>query len=218
MTGKKKEGQNENTLIREMADIVRKRILNGEYQIGEKIKESPIANELNVSRTPIRKVFKMLEKEGLLEHLPNKGYYAKGFTKQDISDVYMVCEVLENLAITWACERINDEEIKSLEEQCKCMDLYAIKRDAKKTISACSSFHDIIYNSTRSRFLARLLRSYKEYLGEAKDSIYIDEMLLKRIRREHYDILDAIKERNVEKAIQGIREHLRISQELSEQV
>jgi DNA-binding GntR family transcriptional regulator len=65
MTGKsKKEKQvNENTLTNEIADIVRERILKGEYEIGEKIKESSIAQELNVSRTPIRDAFRMLEKE-----------------------------------------------------------------------------------------------------------------------------------------------------------
>ena len=75
MTGKsKKEKQvNENTLTNEIADIVRERILKGEYEIGEKIKESSIAQELNVSRTPIREAFRMLEEEGLLDYLPNRG-------------------------------------------------------------------------------------------------------------------------------------------------
>jgi DNA-binding FadR family transcriptional regulator len=116
MTGKsKKEKQvNENTLTNEIADIVRERILKGEYEIGEKIKESSIAQELNVSRTPIREAFRMLEEEGLLDYLPNRGCYAKGFTKRDVSDIYTVREALEEIAMTWACERITDEEIERL--------------------------------------------------------------------------------------------------------
>jgi len=126
MTGKsKKEKQvNENTLTNEIADIVRERILKGEYEIGEKIKESSIAQELNVSRTPIREAFRMLEEEGLLDYLPNRGCYAKGFTKRDVSDIYTVREALEEIAMTWACERITDEEIERLEEQCELMDFY----------------------------------------------------------------------------------------------
>ena len=93
MTGKsKKEKQvNENTLTNEIADIVRERILKGEYEIGEKIKESSIAQELNVSRTPIREAFRMLEEEGLLDYLPNRGCYAKGFTKNGFVEVPLHC-------------------------------------------------------------------------------------------------------------------------------
>ena len=145
MTGRKEGQISENTLTNEIADIVRERILKGEYQIGEKIKESSIAQELNVSRTPIREAFKMLEEEGLLDYLPNRGCYAKGFTKRDVSDIYTVREALEEIAMTWACERITDEEIDKLEEQCELMDFYTKKRDVQKILTMNSSFHDIIY-------------------------------------------------------------------------
>ena len=135
MTGRKEGQINENTLTNEIADIVRERILKGEYQIGEKIKESSIAQELNVSRTPIREAFKTLEEEGLLDYLPNRGCYAKGFTKRDVSDIYTVREALEEIAMTWACERITDEEIDKLEEQCELMDFYTKKRDVQKILA-----------------------------------------------------------------------------------
>ena len=55
------------SLTDEIADIIRDRILKGEYKIGEKIKETQIASELKVSRTPIREAFKQLENEGLID-------------------------------------------------------------------------------------------------------------------------------------------------------
>jgi len=61
------------SLTDEIADIIRERILNGRYSIGEKIIEAPLANELRVSRTPIRQAFKKLESEGLVENIPNRG-------------------------------------------------------------------------------------------------------------------------------------------------
>ena len=217
MTGKK-AGQNENTLTNEIADIVRERILKGEYEIGEKIKESSIAAELSVSRTPIREAFKMLEEEGLLDYLPNRGCYAKGFTKRDVSDIYTVRETLERIAMTWACERITDEEIEKLEEQCELMDFYTRKKDTTKILTLNSTFHDIIYNSSRSRFLAQVLRSYKGYLDKTRKSVYYDETFLESIQKEHRAILDAIKARDTEKAIEAIHEHLRASKERTESV
>ena len=86
----KKEFASTFSLTDEIAEIIRNRILKGEYQIGEKIKETKIASELCVSRTPIREAFKLLENEGLIDYVPNRGCFAKGFTKQDIDDIYAV--------------------------------------------------------------------------------------------------------------------------------
>ena len=207
MTGRK-EGQTENTLTNEIADIVRERILKGEYQIGEKIKESSIASELSVSRTPIREAFKLLEEEGLLDYLPNRGCYAKGFTRRDVSDIYTVREALEELAVTWACERITDKEIEMLGEQCELMEFYTNKRDVNKILAMNSSFHDIIYNSSRSRFLAQVLRSYKGYLDKSRKSVYYDETFLEDIQREHQVLYEAISKRDTEKAVKAIHDHL----------
>ena len=220
MTGKsKKEKQvNENTLTNEIADIVRERILKGEYEIGEKIKESSIAQELNVSRTPIREAFRMLEEEGLLDYLPNRGCYAKGFTKRDVSDIYTVREALEEIAMTWACERITDEEIERLEEQCELMDFYTQKRDMDKILYMNSTFHDIIYNSAGSRFLAQVLRSYKGYLDKTRKSVFYEESFLDRIQEEHRAIFEAVKARDTERALEAIRAHLSASRERTEAV
>ena len=218
MTGRKEGQINENTLTNEIADIVRERILKGEYQIGEKIKESSIAQELNVSRTPIREAFKMLEEEGLLDYLPNRGCYAKGFTKRDVAGIYTVREALEEIAMTWACERITDEEIDKLEEQCELMDFYTKKRDVQKILTMNSSFHDIIYNSTGSRFLAQVLRSYKGYLDKTRKSVFYREEFLDSIQEEHKAIFEAVKSRDKEQAVIAIKKHLASSKERTEAV
>ena len=156
-----KDFSNSFSLTDEIADVVRERILKGEYQIGEKIKENQIATELRVSRTPIREAFKLLENEGLIDYIPNRGCFAKGFTQQDVDDIYSVREALEELAVRWAVNRITPEEIVALEEQCDLMEFYTKKKDSKKVFELNNSFHDVLYASARSRFLAQILRSYK---------------------------------------------------------
>lgn len=105
------------SLTDEIADIIRDRILKGEYKIGEKIKENQIASELRVSRTPIREAFKLLENEGLIDYVPNRGCFAKGFTRRDIEDIYAVRKALEVLSVEWAVERITPQQIEELQEQ-----------------------------------------------------------------------------------------------------
>ena len=213
-----KEFSNSFSLTDEIADVVRERILKGEYEIGEKIKENQIATELRVSRTPIREAFKILENEGLIDYVPNRGCFAKGFTKQDVEDIYAVREALEALAVNWAVDRITEKEIAALEEQCDLMEFYTKKKDRKKVLEMNSSFHDIIYASARSRFLAQVLRSYKEYIDKTRKSIFYEQSYLESILVEHRAILDAIKDRNKERAAAAMTKPLMSSQKRAEAV
>ena len=139
MSTNSKNFSNSFSLTDEIADVVRERILKGEYEIGEKIKENQIASELKVSRTPIREAFKLLENEGLIDYIPNRGCFAKGFTKQDVDDIYAVREALEELAVRWSVARITEPELVALEEQVDLMEFYTKKKDKKKVLELNTS-------------------------------------------------------------------------------
>lgn len=207
MTGSN-QFSNSFSLTDEIADIIRERILKGEYNIGEKIKENQIATELRVSRTPIREAFKQLENEGLIDYIPNRGCFAKGFTKQDIEDIYAVRKALEVLAVEWAVSRITPEEINKLQDQSDLMEFYTNRKDSKKVSEINTDFHDIIYNATGSRFMAQVLRSYKEYIEQTRKALYNDQSCLEEIFQEHRTILEAIKARDVVRAKEAMARHL----------
>lgn len=207
MTGSN-QFSNSFSLTDEIADIIRERILKGEYNIGEKIKENQIATELRVSRTPIREAFKQLENEGLIDYIPNRGCFAKGFTKQDIEDIYAVRKALEVLAVEWAVSRITPEEINKLQDQSDLMEFYTNRKDSKKVSEINTDFHDIIYNATGSRFMAQVLRSYKEYIEQTRKALYNDQSCLEEIFQEHRTILEAIKARDVQSAKEAMARHL----------
>lgn len=213
MSTSSKNFSNSFSLTDEIADVVRERILKGEYEIGEKIKENQIATELKVSRTPIREAFKLLENEGLIDYIPNRGCFAKGFTKQDVDDIYAVREALEELAVRWSVARITEAELLALEEQVDLMEFYTKKKDKKKVLELNTSFHEVIYASARSRFLAQVLRSYKEYIEKTRKSIFYEQSYLEGILSEHRAIFEAIKERDEERAVEAISSHLEASQE-----
>lgn len=211
-----KDFSNSFSLTDEIADVVRERILKGEYEIGEKIKENQIATELRVSRTPIREAFKLLENEGLIDYIPNRGCFAKGFTQQDVDDIYAVREALEELAVRWSVGRISADEVTALEEQCDLMEFYTKKKDSKKVFELNNSFHDVIYASARSRFLAQVLRSYKEYIDKTRKSFFYEQSYLEGILSEHRAILDAIKEGDVNKAVEAMARHMDASKQRAE--
>lgn len=196
------------SLTDSIAGIIRARILKGEYKIGEKIKETHVAEELRVSRTPIRKAFKELEEEGLIEYVPNKGCFAKGFTKRDIEDVYAVRKVLEELTVEWAVKRITDEEINMMAAKCTEMQGYVDQADSARVLASNKEFHEIIYHATGSRFMSQVLRSYKEYIEQTTRPIFYEPKFLQQIVDEHRAILKAFEKRDTEAAIEAMSVHM----------
>ena len=204
---------NSYSLTDEIAATIRERILKGEYKIGEKIKETQIAGELKVSRTPIREAFKQLEDEGLIEYKKNRGCFARGFTKRDIDDIYTVRKALEVLAVEWACERMTPDYLKQLKDQCDLMEFYTIREDYEHVLALNKDFHDIIYNATGSRFMAQVLHSYKSYIEQARQVVFMDKTYLERILAEHRKILGALSKGSVEEAKDAMAQHLDHSRE-----
>lgn len=204
------------SLSEEIESILRERILKGEYTIGERIKESHIAEELKVSRTPIREAFRHLEKEGLIETIPNRGSFALGLTKGDIQDIYAVRVLVEALAVEWAVGRISEEETFNLEDAFEKMEFYTRKKDSKKVLEINRVFHEIIYGASGSRFLAQTLKSYQEYVEKTRRAtVYRDNLPI--ILEEHRKILVAIKNKDKEQAVERISEHLINSRKRAEQ-
>lgn len=200
------------SLTDEIVDIIRDRIIKGEYKIGEKIKENQIATEFKVSRTPIREAFKQLENEGLIDYVPNRGCFAKGFTRQDIEDIYAVRKALEIMAVELAVSRISDKQIAALREQSELMEFYTAKKDSDKVLELNSAYHDIIYDAAGSRFMAQILRSYKEYIEQTRKVILYEQTYLEEILEEHKKVLEAIIARDAEAAKAAMAVHLDMSQ------
>ncbi len=196
------------SLTDSIAGVIRARILKGEYKIGEKIKETHVAEELSVSRTPIRKAFKQLEEEGLIEYVPNKGCFAKGFTRQDIEDVYAVRKVLEELTVEWAVKRITDDDVRAMAEKCEEMQGYVDQADSARVLATNKDFHEIIYHATGSRFMSQVLRSYKEYIEQTTRPIFYEPKFLQQIVDEHRAIVAAFEKRDKDAAVAAMSEHM----------
>ena len=100
-------------------NTLRRAILKGELEPGERLMEIALANKLGVSRTPIREAIRKLELEGLVVMIPRKGAEVARITEKDLRDVLEVRTSLEKLAIELACDRITEEDINDLNLACK---------------------------------------------------------------------------------------------------
>lgn len=101
-------------LTRQVADAVRDMIIQDQLKAGERIRERDIAQQLQVSRTPLRESLKILATEGLVELLPNRGAVVANPTAEEIHDMLLVLGNLESLAGELACQRASDAELAEI--------------------------------------------------------------------------------------------------------
>jgi len=87
-------------------DLLKKKILNSELQPGERLMQEEVAEALKASRTPVRQAFHLLEKDGLVERLPQGGFRITQFDVETIDDLFAIRAVLETYGVELACERI----------------------------------------------------------------------------------------------------------------
>ena len=210
---KQDEMSGNRSLAEEVTEILRNRILQGEYTMGEKLTENKIAAELKVSRTPIRDAFRQLEQEQLIEYVPNKGCFAQGFSKEDMKDIYAVREAVEELAIRKVIQCADDQAIRKLQEQLEKMRVYTQQNVYEKLLQANEEFHVMIYRMTESRFIVQTMKMYQDYVHLASKETLKKEEYLLEIFREHEAIYNAIAARDEEAAVEAARDHLKHSSE-----
>lgn len=191
----KKENKSLTSLIFEK---IREDILNGRYITGDKLVENKLAEELGVSRTPVREALKQLELDGLVENIPNRGVVVNGISREDIDDILTMRLCIESLVGQWAAERISENEIKELEEIYDLMEFYTAKDDVEKIFELNTKFHETIYTSTKSRYLESVLKDFQLFIKTARNNSLKSQGRLSFALEEHKAILEALKSHNVE--------------------
>jgi DNA-binding GntR family transcriptional regulator len=188
---------------------LRQDILDGKYKAGDSLVELKLAEEMGVSRTPVREAIRQLELEGLVFSIPNKGVFVEGITSQDIEDIYAIRECMEGLAARWAIERMDDQSLKELENLCELMEFYTGKGDLDRVGELNSKFHDLIFESTKSKPLKQILSDFQYYIGNIRLASLKSPGRAEQSLNEHKAIVEAFKDRDVERGERVLVEHIR---------
>lgn len=183
-------------------------IINGKYEPGDSLVETKLAEELGVSRTPVREAIRQLELEGLVTYIPNKGVYVTGISEQDIKDIYTIRSLVEGLAVKWAIERIQPKQLEELEEIVELMEYYTVKGDMEQVTKLDTRFHDVIYDACNSKVLKNTLRNLLRYIRRARLSSLRVPKRAHQALEEHKQILDAFKSHDPERGERLMIEHI----------
>ena len=187
-------------------------IVEGKLKPGQRLMEVQLAEQLGVSRTPVREAIRKLELEGLVVMIPRKGAYVANMSLKDVIDVLEIRASLEGLAASLAAERITDEDIKKLESIVEEFNDSINQSDVEALLRKDVEFHECIFKSTHNKKLHQLINSLWEQVYRFRVTYISDYDSTVNIVEEHKMILDAIKRRDSKLAKQYAMQHIQTAE------
>ena len=186
-------------------DYIYEQIISGKKALGAPISEMEISEILGMSRSPIREALKLLEMQGIIVHYQNRGTFVTDITRKDVEEIFQLRIMIELEALNNACVYMDDEvlsvlknDIEKLTEQSAVEEYYA----------ANTALHQAIVNYSGN---SRMIKFYETISMQIALVNRLSAKLpshFKESRQKHLAIVEAIIERNKEKATVLLREPL----------
>ena len=172
---------------------LREAILEGKLKPGQRLMEVQLAEQLGVSRTPVREAIRKLELEGLVVMLPRKGAYVANMSLKDVIDVLEVRASLEGLSASLAAERISDIDLKRLKKIAEEFKESTINADIETLLKKDVEFHECIFKAANNKKLTQVINSLWEQVYRFRVTYISDYDSSLSIVEEHKNILSAIE-------------------------
>ena len=187
------ELQNHRPLREIVYEQLKIQILTGKIAPGTRMMEVELAEDLGVSRTPVREAIRKLEKEALVVIEPRRGAYVSDVSVKEMVATLVVREDLEALAASLTAKRITKEELEGLEKKVTDYSEAIASGDMEQIIRADESFHHKIVALSGNKALIQLFSSVQELSLRFRYLYYEDFTRYENMPVEHKEILEAIR-------------------------
>lgn len=187
-------------------EVVRDAIVTLEFPPGMQMVETRLAEQLEISRPPLREALRELENEGLVESIPFKGTVVAPLAEKDLRDLLSVRKILEVAAAEVACLTASDEDVEAVKELARQMSEDR-QHDIARVVDLDIEFHRSILQMTKSELLLQMWGSLDSRIR--RWMIFKDSALSPSLSAEqHMNIAKAIAERRASLAANAVEEHL----------
>lgn len=185
---------------------LREAILRGDLKPGQKLKQQELAEWLGMSATPVREVLRILETEGLLEHISHKGVYVAEISPEDTREITPIRVVLECLAVRMFASRLQDSDLEALEDLVTEMEEAWQEMDLVRVRRTNYHFHSTIYERAGSE----MLRGFIERLWPrfATDLLWMIPGRTEQSIAQHRAIVEALRARDAQRASDFMADHI----------
>ncbi|WP_088224719.1 GntR family transcriptional regulator [Desulfosporosinus sp. FKB] len=191
--------------------ILRNAILEKKLEPGERLVERNIAEQLGVSRTPVREAIRKLELEKLVTHIPRKGVVVSEFTKADIIEILLIRASLEALMGSIAATKIKPKEVERLAMLAQQISDEQRKGNIQKSNQLNDTFHEIVYRAAESPRLYNLFSTFKEYITKFTQVAYSKPGRPEEVWQEHNEIIEALRYHDSSRAEIAAKRHVQNS-------
>jgi DNA-binding GntR family transcriptional regulator len=198
-----------------VVDYIKEKILSGEYKEGDHVSETKVAQELSMSRAPVREGIKDLQNQGLILFKPNKGNYVAKITMEDVKEIFEIRLMLEDsiLEILINENKLTENDLERLTRIVD--DMVAIENTdedfehkAFKINQKDMEFHKFLWEKSGSKRRVKILT---DLFIQLQMAMVIDTKLtgnLEKTAKDHYSIVEALKEKDIEKSKKSLRGHI----------
>ncbi len=201
-------------LREEVYNILRQAIADGRLEAGTRLVETEVAEQLGVSRTPVREAIRMLESEGLVGFIPRKGYVVCDFSAEEVEEIFGIRQVLEGYAGRLATVRISTAQLEQLQEiyerSVQCLE----QNSATLLCQLNTEFHDLVIASSQNRRLIELIDSLRHALLSYRLATLNDPSERQRAVAGHKAILEALWRKDPAAVEELIKKHVAQSMDI----
>ena len=205
---------------------IMEQILGGRIKAGHKISDIKLANELGMSRTPVREAILQLETEGIINQVPRYGVFLKELNRDELKELYELREMLEGPSAERAAELINEQQLNQLKKFCEIPLAIAkkLKREGKKEITkeesnkltiADMGFHILLMRIAGNRYVLKTIERYAvmtKIMSRKGAKPGMPELAhLAATYRDHYRVYRAIRNRDAKQAGFWMRRHIQLA-------
>lgn len=187
---------------------LRRAILAGKMPPGTRLLEVHLADEMGVSRTPIREAIRVLEQEGLVIMRPRRGAEVAKITVPQMRDVLELRTVLDVLAVELACERATDEDIKEIEKAAREFEQAVYDGDLHVMIERDTVFHRMLVAGSHNKKLIIVNHDMEDQVNRYRYETEKEASARGTLLKDHEAIIKAIKERDKNAASEAARVHV----------
>jgi DNA-binding GntR family transcriptional regulator len=190
-------------------DVLRGAIVNGLLVPGERLYPGEIAQQLQVSRTPVREALLRLAAVNLVVELPNGGLAVVSHREDEVHALFAAREALEGMAARLSAERITDGQLARMGE------LVAVELEGGKVEPPQAQeayflpFHELIHTSCGNHIIASLLTNVNDALKVHQNSRMPGRTNVRQVTDEHRRIFECLRARDADGAEQAMRDHQR---------
>ncbi len=189
------------TLSQSIHDYLREAILKNELKAKQRINEKEIADQFQVSRTPVREAVVRLAAEGFVEIISHREAVVREVSYKELKEIFQVLGVLDKLAVGLIADQIKPAELTQLEKMTNRLERTYIVSEVEKFIELNYSIHETLWEGLKNKndFLLKELNycaNQVKLCSYPLTSAFKNPKILKKSMIAHKEIIEALKSKD----------------------